>query len=893
MPSQSAHTAPDSRTSEAVRSAGRRHTPTANARMFGATIRLAIRSLLARPLRTILTGLGVVLGVAVILAIIVTNASTLDAVTRVFTEASGKAHLAVVNANTKDLGFSEATLRQVRAAPDVQAAVPMLQGQAVLASDSPDAEVGLSIAGFGGGGLLLLGIDPVADTLAREYKVVDGAFLSPDDGAYEIVLVKNYADEQDVRVGNEIELITGADRARLRVVGLISKEGPGLLNNGALGVIPLKTAQDLFARNGDVDQIDVIAVPGSSQGRALEALKAALQTRLGSRYSVIYPATQGERVSQMLAGYQMGLGMFSAIAIFVGAFLIYNAFSMTVVERTREIGMLRTLGMTRRQVMSQILVEAGVLGMIGALFGLAAGIGLAGGLIRLMTIFLAQEVRRIQIPTSGLVISFVIGIVVTLAAAAVPAFQASRVSPLEALRVRGRSRAGWFAHHGWIVGVALIVSGLLLVVVRLPPPMGDHTQDVAVMALLLGAAFIVPKALTAWERAVRPVIRRLYGDEGALGSRNIQRALLRTALTVSALMIGVAMILSIRAVTDAFALDIRTWIERYIGGDVWVSSTLNLRPDLARRLNGVEGVAEVASVRYLDVKRIKPEGSHESLSLMAVDPIAYTRVTSFVFTSGQGNPERMVSRLAAGDAIFISSVLAEKNKLKRGDTMRLLTRRGQHDFEIAGVVVDFYNQGRVLHMGSNDLRRYYGVNDASTFLIKVQRGQSPAAVQERIDRLYGRSYHLTVESNQEIRERAMRLIGQTSSMFDVLALISMIVAALGVVNTLTMNVVERTREIGMLRSLGMTRRQVAKMILAEAGMMGVGGGVLGIAIGLLMAQTVISSMNTMAGFSMGYVISAQGIIVGFVVAVVVSQLAALWPARRAAQLRVIEAIQFE
>jgi putative ABC transport system permease protein len=130
-------------------------------------------------------------------------------------------------------------------------------------------------------------------------------------------------------------------------------------------------------------------------------------------------------------------------------------------------------------------------------------------------------------------------------------------------------------------------------------------------------------------------------------------------------------------------------------------------------------------------------------------------------------------------------------------------------------------------------------------------------------------------------------------MFDVLALISMIVAALGVVNTLTMNVVERTREIGMLRSLGMTRRQVAKMILAEAGMMGVGGGVLGIAIGLLMAQTVISSMNTMAGFSMGYVISPQGVIVGFVVAVVVSQLAALWPARRAAQLRVIEAIQFE
>jgi putative ABC transport system permease protein len=295
----------------------------------------------------------------------------------------------------------------------------------------------------------------------------------------------------------------------------------------------------------------------------------------------------------------------------------------------------------------------------------------------------------------------------------------------------------------------------------------------------------------------------------------------------------------------------------------------------------------------VDIKKIKPEGGYENLSLMAIDPATYSQVTSFVFTSGQGDPQEMVARLDAGDAVFVSSVLSEKQGLKRGDRVQLLTRRGEREFEVAGVVVDFSNQGRVVQTSWNDLRRYWGINDASTFLVKLYPDRSPAAVRERIKSLYGNAYHLTVDSNQAIRERAMGLIGQTTGMFDVLALIAMIVAALGVVNTLTMNVVERTREIGMLRSLGMTRGQVMKMILAESGLMGVVGGVMGLALGLIMSRTVLSSMNNMAGFSLTYVFSVEGFVVGMIVAFVVSQLAALWPARRAARLRVIEAIQFE
>jgi putative ABC transport system permease protein len=274
---------------------------------------------------------------------------------------------------------------------------------------------------------------------------------------------------------------------------------------------------------------------------------------------------------------------------------------------------------------------------------------------------------------------------------------------------------------------------------------------------------------------------------------------------------------------------------------------------------------------------------------MAVDVPTYQEVTSFVFSGDPGD----VDRLARGDAVFISSVLSEKYGLQQGDTVRLATRRGRRDFEVAGVVVDFFNQGMVLQLNWDDMKRYFGRDDANSFLVKVQPGESTAAVRVRIEEEYGRRHHLTVESNEAIRSRALTLIARTTSLFDVMSLITMIVAALGVINTLTMNVVERTREIGMLRSLGMTRRQIGRMILAEAGMMGLVGGLFGLLFGILVSRTIMTSMNQMSGFRLPWVLPVEGIVAALVITFVVSQIAALWPARRAARIRITEAIQYE
>jgi putative ABC transport system permease protein len=368
---------------------------------------------------------------------------------------------------------------------------------------------------------------------------------------------------------------------------------------------------------------------------------------------------------------------------------------------------------------------------------------------------------------------------------------------------------------------------------------------------------------------------------------------MRTALTVAALMVSVAMMLGIRAMTEAFEHDIQAWIDVYVGGDLYVYSSVPMRTDLGRRLEAVEGVAAVTPIRYFDVDRLRPGEDDERLVFTAIDPSSYKRVTSFVFAPDQGDPDVLLGQLAAGDAVFVSSALSELHGLEQGDTVRLETRRGEMEFEIAAIVVDYYNHGNVIEGSRRDMRRYFRLQDVSTFLLKVEPGYSPEQVQEHIDRVYGDRHHLTIESNRAIKSRALNLTAQAFSLFDVLGLISLIVAALGVVNTLSMNVLERTQEIGMLRGIGMTRRQVRKMILAEAGMMGLIGGVFGLAFGLFLSRVLLMATEVMQGYKLTYVLPTEGILVGLLIALVVSQLAAVWPARRAARITIIEAIQCE
>ncbi len=313
--------------------------------------------------------------------------------------------------------------------------------------------MGLSFFGASAGGLLLHGILPEIDVQIRDYTVTAGRFLTSTSDDYEIVLVESFALDEDIQVGDRIVMQTTQGPERLKVVGLIAMDGPGQQNQGKFGVVSLVTAQKMKAETEEIDQIDIIAKTDPSNPDLLAQMRGILQDRVGSDYSVIFPASQGERMAQMLSGYQIGLNFMGGIALFVGAFLIYNAFSMTIVERTREFGLLRCIGMTSRQIITQVLVEGLVLGILGSIVGGLFGILLSRGFVRIMAQILGQPLNAGEISFTTLAASMGMGLIVTLIAALLPALRAGQISPLEALRVRGQKQNGWILRNAWWLGL--------------------------------------------------------------------------------------------------------------------------------------------------------------------------------------------------------------------------------------------------------------------------------------------------------------------------------------------------------------------------------------------------------------------------------------------------------
>ena len=860
---------------------------------------LAFRNLVKRRSRTLLTVAGIVLGVAVVLAVSITNTSTLASIRRIFDEGAGRADLTVVSSSVTGTTFEGTALGRVDRVAGVSQVAPVVTHRTLLAADADSWGLSLSVSGTSTtNDLLLFGIDPAVDRSVRDYEVVSGSFLSNDRRAYEAVLVEDYAKDKKLAVGKDLTILTPDGEESLRIVGLIKKEGVALQNGGSVAVVPIDTVQALYDLGSDLTQIDVLAEPGLAESPPrLEELKGRLATALGDGYQVLYPAARGSVVSHMLASYQLGLDFFSAVALFVGAFLIYNTFTMTVVERTHEIGMLRTLGATQTQVALLVLLEAGVLGGFGSLLGSLFGMLLARGLTRTMASVAATQIAQLEVPLGGLLTSVLLGLGVTLVSAGLPAWRARNISPMEALRVSARPQALPLGRFGWAVGGTLIMLAYLALY-RLPlRPEAEYPVGTAsVFGLLLGATLVVPVTIDAAEHLLRPVLTAVYGHEGWLGASNMRRAKGRTTLTVGALMVGIAMIIGVQAMTTSFEVDITHWVESAIGGDLYIRSPIPMRLEFGQRLLSDPAAQAVTPLTFRQVRHTQPgqgAGQSDTILFTAIDPVTYPQVASFVFEDSTADSSAALAQLAAGDALLVSATLADRYHLATGDTFSLETRRGEHLFRVAGVVTDFASQGYVVNGSRFDLQRYFSDETVNQFIVDLKPGADAQAEATRIKDHYGKGHAIVVETATAFRQKVLALTSQAFALFDVLGLIGVIIAALGVVNTLMMNVSERQREIGGLRSLGMTRGQVARMVLAESGAMGAVGGAFGMVFGYVLSRVLLLGAQRLGGFVVHYYFPPVALLISLVIALIVSQLAALYPARRAANLRIIEAIQHE
>ncbi|MBI3741256.1 MAG: ABC transporter permease [Chloroflexi bacterium] len=845
---------------------------------------LALRNLWVRKLRTLITASGILLGVAAMLAVSVMGASTTQSLREFFAQSSGRASLTISDAGRSGDGLEGKALARVRAFEGVADAAALTFNRVLY--QEKDRTSALNIAG----------IDPDADRRLRTYNVIAGRFLSKGEKSFNIVLVDKFAANRSIALGDTISAILSNGRdVKFKVIGLMTTEGAGQMNSGNVGFINLEVAQNIFERGDRIDQIDLIAKPEiANDVSALSLLKARLQSALGANYVVALPAATGESVSQALGGLNIGLAIFSVIAVFVGMLLIYNTFAMTVAERTREIGMLRSLGATKRQILILVMIEAGLLGIVGTLAGIGGGLFLSIPLTRFMSNAINIPVNSFTIPASGLIQAALIGLVTTFVAAFVPAWQASRISPTEAMRARAESREGFLLRHSWKIGIALLALALIDGAGFLRIFQGAQFF----MVTFLGMILIMPNLILALEPRAQKFIRALYGPLGLLGGRNLARAKTRTSLTVGVLMIGVVMNVAIGAMNVSFKSSIDDWINAAVGGDFFISSQQVMYADLARDLLSVEGIAAVTPERITQIKiaGVKNEAGFktrdDAVQMIAVDVATYRQVTSFQFSNGE-TEELALGDLARGDAIFVSTTLSDRWNVKRGDTVRLRTAHGDRDFRVAAIVLTFYQGGQSIVLARADLQKYFGDTRVSLFIAKIKPNYSADQVQTRLRNGIAKTKRLSVTAGDDFRRNYSTQITQFFTLFDGMVWISVIVGALGVINTMTMNVLERVREIGTLRSIGMDRRQLGQMILSEAGTMGALGAVFGVLIAYPVSTVTVTGMREASGFPVTYVFPALSFFIGVIIALILSQAAALYPTWRAARVNVIEAIKEE
>ncbi|MFB0537789.1 MAG: ABC transporter permease [Anaerolineae bacterium] len=843
---------------------------------------LAFRNLWTRKARTLLTVVGIVLGVATIFAISITSASTARSLEDFFAQASGQADLSITSAAESSTGFRQRLLRQVQGSPGVETAVVNTWDQSLLLGR--DGDVGLQV----------MGIDPDTDRQVRSYEIEQGRFLSAEDRRYTVMLVSPLAEKYEIEVGDEVELVVAEGTEMFQVVGLLKDKGAGRLNLGRVAFMPLDVAQEVFERGRKIDQIDLVAEAAVADDEVtLKQLKESLQAKLGEGYVVDYPGAIGRSVASALSGFNAAMSMFSVIALLVGAMLIYNTFAMTVVERTREIGLLRALGTSKGQLLRLVLSEALFLGLGGTVLGLASGPALAFVLMKIMfqTLGGVLPMESFVIPPEGAAQGPVVGLMTTFIAALLPAWRGSRVSPIEALLEARTRREGFLLRRGWIIGL-----GLLAVVV-MDSFMSFLSGELFFITLFLGATLLVPQTIMLLERVIRLGVTAIYGQPGRLGSMNLQRSKGRVSLTVGVLMVGVTMLIAIGGMNASFNNEVREWTEAALAGDLYISSFRPLRLQLMRDLQQVEGMGPMTPMRYMYVRAvggISAEGFHGTREIMLVkfiDPQTYGDVASLRFTQDEGDAEAMLERFALGDAILVSGTVGELLKVGRGDTVRLRTNRGERDFEVAGVIQDFFQGGRAVYGSWGDMERYFGEDKATLFMARVAPGAQVSQLKQQLEEGVARSRHLEVESGEEARAEMERATSQAFAMFGAVVWIAIIVAGLGVTNTVTMGVLERMREIGMLRSLGMFVGQVSRMVLAESLAMGVIGGVFGLLVGLPLSWMTVVGMSQGTGWKMDYVFPGGSFVSGAVIALVVSQVAALYPVWRAGRMGILEAIR--
>jgi putative ABC transport system permease protein len=858
-------------------------------------VALALRNFSARKLRAISTALAVFFGVAMIAGTLMLTDSVNSSFDELFTAANEgndvtvRPHLEVEGEFGEN--FARAmpdSLRQnVRAVDGVQKAEGAIGDDTITILDENGDRIGPS-----SGGPPHIAVSEISEPF-NPLNLVEGSPPARDD---QVVIDSITADEENYELGQKIT-ITGAAGAHDYTLSGIAEFGNGApLGGASLAEFTLREAQRLTGKEGRLDEIDVQAVDGVTPSELAQRIQAVMPDNVDVRTGSETAAEDAGDIEDGFSFLTTALLVFAGIAVFVGAFLIFNTFSITVAQRTREFAMLRTLGASRRQILATVLAEAALVGLLASALGIAGGFGFVSLIEALF------KAMGFELPTSGLglqastvLIALAVGMLATLISALFPALRATRVAPLEALRettggttddARERSRRRTVIASILVVGaVALLGIGLF--------GGGDSgtvlpTLGLGLVLLFIGLAMIGDRFVGPLASALGWPIERLRGVTGLLARENAQRQPGRTATTAAALMIGVALVVFVGVFAASIRASINDTLDRQFAGDLAIVNTDGFSPipsGIAADVAKVDGVGVVSPVAFLPT-RIEPGGDEPLIS--GVDPKTIGSVANLDWADGS---EATLTGLRDDQAI-LDEDWADEEGFEVGDTIDVTGPSGDVVHEtVAGITHDskFIVENMVLTRDT--VRDRLGARDDATVFVNYAQGADPAATRAAVDQLLADRFpNAEARSQEEFKQDQADQINQLVALIDVLLGLSVLISMFGVVNTLSLTIFERTRELGMLRAIGTSRRQVRRMIRYESVVTALLGAITGAVIGLALAIAAVQALSS-EGLSLS--IPASLPLIVLIAAILIGVVAAIGPARRASKINVLEALQYE
>ncbi|MFT3890889.1 MAG: ABC transporter permease [Anaerolineales bacterium] len=848
---------------------------------------LAARYLNGRKLRTFLTTLAVVFGVLVIFGMNLILPTMLNALQVNVQGAEGAVDYSVTHVSGEP--FPQAMADKLQGVDGVRVYAPSLTRTVNIPADffdkdstKPDTVTVLS----------LVGIEPEMERSLRAFTMVEGRYLETGD-TNSALISRTLANSLEVNVGDTFRIPSVEGTTELTVVGIL----PAQITPGNENVwVNLPQAQSMTNALGKVNTISINTETTAMEARRAEVQKN-IETALGNEYHV-GTLLSGTEMFASLRLAQTMFNIFGVLALFMGGFIIFNTFRTIIAERRRDIGLLRALGANRRTVIGIILAEGLLQGITGTVLGLLLGYLFALGTTRIVQPFMSNFVNLnlgAPVVTPTLLFgSILLGVGVTVIAGLIPALNASKVTPLEALRpLMAETQFERQTGFGFAGGMVIIILTILAILSGKPVfilPGG--------LFFLLGLVLVAPALIRPFALVFGRVIALFYAKRGIgeLAQGNVTRQPSRVAVTASTSMLALAIIVAIGGMISSLTTVIYEITRDNLGSDyifvppsiaIW-GSNVPAKSEFSDQLRAVEGVDLVSSLRFASAT-----ANGQAISILGIDPASYPDVSGFYFQDSRYTGEGSTyASLNEGRNMIINGAMSNALGKKVGDTIEIVTPNGTLTYQIVAIATDMLNAKVVTgFISQNNMQTDFGVTEDVFIQLNLKQNADRAAADSAIRALAENYPTFKVVSGTEYYNS---LKSQMDAAFSGLYFIFLLLAVpslIAMLNTLTISVIERTREIGMIRAAGGTRKQVRTMVVAEALLLAAIGTALGILGGLYLGYVLVVAMEDI--FPLGYVFPASGILAGVAIGLLFGAFAAFIPARQAAGMNVVEALRYE